>query len=660
MRNNDDTPRLFQFNRKLTPYRSAIRITVIYLMYGVVWILTTDQLLEFMFGDTSYYHFLQTIKGWVYVVITAILLYVLVVSTLDLYEEAKKKTEIANLDLQKQLEKTRISEQRFELAVKGSFDSIWEYDGETKKYFMSRTLLRNLGYSEEEAKLTVLEDWLKFILPQDREEFMLKTERFIAEPTENLEMMYRVVRADGSIAWIRTHGTSQIDQDGKIVKVAGSHTDITLSKNYEEELTKLAYYHSLTGLLNWHGFAKKIQDRIHTQPHTPFTLLYLDIDDFKNINDFHGYSVGDRMLVEIANDMSLLVEDPEVVANLGGDGFGFLIETVDQTELYNRIASIYASLRKLRSIDGQWLDVSACIGIAQYPKDDETFDDLMQSADEAMYEAKSKGKNTYVFFSDALHDSRLLSIALTNELRKAVDNDELYMMYQPIYDLGDHSLASMEALVRWKPTGRDHVPPDTFIPLAETTGLIGKIELWVFENVFKQVIAWRSVRHQSIPIAINLSSRGIADDEFVRKIIGLLKKYEIKKGEIEIEITETGLIENYEAALHNLRILRSNGVKILLDDFGKGYSSLTYLVSLPIDLLKIDRGFTSRIHSSHEIDAVIATIVSLAHSINLEVIAEGIEYENQLEYLAKLKTDYGQGYHLHKPALPEIVEKLLK
>jgi EAL domain-containing protein (putative c-di-GMP-specific phosphodiesterase class I) len=182
----------------------------------------------------------------------------------------------------------------------------------------------------------------------------------------------------------------------------------------------------------------------------------------------------------------------------------------------------------------------------------------------------------------------------------------------------------------------------------------------VFESVFKQVIAWRSVRHQSVPIAINLSSRGIADDEFVRKIIGLLKKYEIKKGEIEIEITETGLIENYEAALHNLRILRFNGVKILLDDFGKGYSSLTYLVSLPIDLLKIDRGFTSRIHSSNEIDAVIATIVSLAHSINLEVIAEGIEYENQLDYLAKLKTDYGQGYHLHKPALPEIVEKLLK
>ncbi|MHC1734616.1 MAG: putative bifunctional diguanylate cyclase/phosphodiesterase [Erysipelotrichaceae bacterium] len=659
MRDHDDTPRLFHFKRKLTPYRSAIRISLIYLMYGVVWILTTDQLLEFMFGDASYYHFLQTIKGWIYVLITAILLYVLVVSTLDLYEEAKKKIEVANLDLQRQLLRTTISEQRFELAVKGSFDSIWEYDGDEKKYFMSRTLLRNLGYGEDEAKLTVLEDWVRFIVPQDREEFLQKTESFIAHPSETLEMIYRVHRADGSIAWIRTHGTAQIE-DGKIVKVAGSHTDITLSKNYEEELTRLAYYHSLTGLLNWHGFAKKIQDRIHTQPHTPFTLLYLDIDDFKNINDFHGYSVGDRMLVEIANDMSLLVEDPEVVANLGGDGFGFLIETVDPTELTNRIASIYASLRKLRSIDGQWLDVSACIGIAQYPKDDQTFDDLMQSADEAMYEAKSKGKNTYVFFSDALHDSRLHSIALTNELRKAVDNDELYMMYQPIYTLSDCRVASMEALVRWKPTGRDHVPPDTFIPLAETTGLIGKIELWVFESVFKQVIAWRSVRHQSVPIAINLSSRGIADDEFVRKIIELLKKYEIKNGEIEIEITETGLIENYEAALHNLRILRSNGVKILLDDFGKGYSSLTYLVSLPIDLLKIDRGFTSRIHSSNEIDAVIATIVSLAHSINLEVIAEGIEYENQLEYLAKLKTDYGQGYHLHKPALPEIVEKLLK
>ncbi len=654
----DDELRIFRRARKLTPYRSAVRITLAYLTFGILWILTTDSILDFLFGNSDTYQQLQTYKGWFYVIITAVFIFLLVVSTLDLYEDAKKNVEAVNVDLQNQLEKTQLSEQRFEMAVKGSFDSIWEFDNHTKTYYMSETLLRNLGY--ETLTLKNIDDWRALIDPQDLPYFDQRIDAFSASPEPDLEWIYRVKRYDGTIAWIRTHGTANIDSEGKLLKIAGSHTDITEAKEHQEKLQRLAYYNDLTGLLNWHGFANVIQRRILDDPDLPFTLLYLDIDDFKNFNDVHGYAVGDKLLREIACDLTGLAQKDEVVANLGGDGFGLLVETIDRAQVHKRIEKVFGALKKAHTIDGQKFSVFASVGIAQYPKDDEQFEDLMQCADEAMYEAKTRGKNTSVFFSDEIHATRLNTISLTNDLRHAIENKELYLMFQPIYRLNDHRLASMEALVRWKPAGHPAVPPDVFIPLAESTGLISSIELWVFEQVFAQVVKWRSIRTHSVPIAINLSSRGIADDEFIQKVLHLLRKYEIKDGEIEIEITETGLIERYETALHNLRRLRVNGIKILLDDFGKGYSSLTYLVNLPIDVLKIDRGFTSRIHSSVEIDAVIATIVSLAHSIQLKVVAEGIEYENQFDYLLSLGTDFGQGYFLHLPALPEVVEKLLK
>ena len=656
----EDSIHFFRLDKKLTPYRSAVRISLIYLVFGTLWIILSDRILAFFVRDPEIYVQLSTVKGWFYVAITTAFLYVLVVSTLDLYAEAKYRVEYANEELRIQLEKTIQSEQRFELAVKGSFDSIWEFDAVNDHVIMSDPLLRHLGYTAQEHQVTRLDEWLTLVHPDDVDVFKRRIADFLSAPRENFEFSYRVLRKDKSITWIRTYGSAQIDNNGKIVKIAGSHTDITLAHEYEEELTHLAYFDTLTGLMNWHGFSNLVDLRIKDHPDKPFSLLYLDIDDFKNINNVHGYLVGDQLLKEISQELTKLFQKPDYIANLGGDGFGFLIETDQHEVLLQKIHHIYESFRKIHNINGLMLNVYASVGVAQYPKDSLTFTNLMQCADEAMYEAKNKGKNTYIFFSEDLHSHRIKSIAMTLDLRKAVDHNELYMMYQPIYRLSDQSLSSIEALIRWNPGGQGNIPPDVFIPLAESTGLIGKIELWVFENVFKQVVAWRLISKQKIPVAINLSSHGIINDVFIEKIVELLKKYEIKDGEVEVEITETGLIERYDAAVKNLMILRANGVRILLDDFGKGYSSLTHLVKLPIDTLKIDIGFTSRIHSSKEIDNVITTIVNLAHSINLEVIAEGIEYQYQYDFLQSVATDYGQGYHLHRPTLPEVIEGLFK
>jgi diguanylate cyclase (GGDEF)-like protein len=622
--------------------------------------MTTDRLLEWLVGGNhDLYVGLQMVKGWVYAALTSTFIFALVQRTLGLYEDAKVKLQSSKDALQDQFEKTLTSEQRFDLAVKGSSDSIWEYDGISARYYMSNTLLINMGYLDQEIKLDVLEDWVAFILEEDRLGFLTYVSEFTDVPTESFQVSYRVRRKDGSIAWIRTKGSAQISDSGKIMKVAGSHTDITLFINHQEELTKIAYYDRLGNLLNWHGFKREVEKRIDNDPGHPFTLLYLDIDDFKNINDFYGYGIGDALLVEISLGIKRMLSKQSVIANLGGDGFGFLLEGDQHSEILRFIDSIYRSLSKIKAIEGRVIEVSACIGIAQYPKDDINFEELMQCADEAMFEAKLKGKNTYVFFSDEMHEAHLKKIELTNTLRKAVDKKELFMMYQPVYDLTDKHVVSMEALLRWRPYGKDLISPDIFIPLAETSGLINKIELWVFEDVFKQIVEWRKIRSRNIPIAINLSTKGITDDHFIHSIIGLMEKYDIKAGEIEIEITETSLIEQAETALANLYLLSGHGIKILLDDFGKGYSSLTYLVSLPIDVIKIDRGFTQRIHSSKEVDAVISTIIELAHLIEIEVIAEGIEFENQMNFLKSLGTDYGQGYLLHYPALPSELEEIL-
>lgn len=642
-----DNNRLFGYFRVLNPKRSAFRIAFYYLIFGVLWILLTDKILELFFGTSATYNLLQTFKGWIYVILTAFFLYHLSKTTLELYHQANARVQQSKNELEEQYDKTLESEQRFDLAVKGSFDSIWEYDGKTERYFMSNAILKGLGYELDHA-LTDLRDYIAYIDEADKERFIKAVNAFSDVPTDLFELTYRLKRKDGTSAWIRTRGSAQISPTGKILKVAGSHTDVSLLIDHQEALAKIAYYDQLTGLPNWKRLGQIVTAKIQEDPDQSLTILFLDLDDFQNINDFHGYPFGDKVLMALAKSLSEIMEDHDILASLGGDSYGILIPSIDKSVILNKIAEIFAVLRGIHALEGQAIVISACIGIAQYPQHARQYDQLMHCADEAMHDAKHKGKNTFVFFTDELHQQQLSKIELSNKLRKAVERNELSMVYQPIYDLKSGALASAEALVRWTTDGKA-IPPDVFIPLAETTGLIGNIEYWVFEAVFKQVVALRSSRTRNIPIAINLSSKGISDEGFIEAIISLMDKMNILPGEVKIEITETSLIDQPEKALVHLHRLHQRGVKILLDDFGKDYSSLTYLVSLPIDLIKIDKSFIQKIHSSKDIDAVIKGIVELVHAINLKVIAEGIEVDNQKLFMSELGVDYGQGYLLDRP-----------
>jgi len=653
-------PKLFAWRNNPKPHLSAIRIAFLYLIFGATWILTTDQLLELVFGNSSSNLFFQMVKGWVFVALTAIFIYALVIDTLDLYVKAQEKLKLANADLKVQLERTEASEQRYQLAVLGSSDSIWEYDAKNQTFFMDGRILRSLGYSEEESHISDMTQWLALVVKEDMDHLRHVLDEFTKSDGEVLEATYRIYRKDGEIAWIKSHGYSLKNARGHVSKVAGSHTDITMNKVYEDQLTRLAYYDTQSGLLNWQGFGNLVDSQIQTEPDRPFALLYMDIDDFKDINDVHGYTIGNKLLKYLADDLLKIVTPPDIVAKLGGDGFGVMTFTDDPTQLKTLARRLLECFQTERKIDDQILSVSASLGITTYPNDDRSFKNLMQSADEAMYEAKRTGKNKHYFYTAETHQHRVDMISLTKDLRKAVDNHELTLVFQPIYRFSDRKVCALECLVRWRHKERGEIPPSVFIPIAENAGWINLVETAVFTQAFRQIQAWKAKGLPLVPIAINLSAHGVADDAFIHTIQSLRDAYGIKQGEFEIEVTESSLIRNYDAAIRNLRRLRETGVKILLDDFGQGYSSLTYLVNLPIDILKIDREFIRGIGTSDNNDAIVKTIVGLAHDMHLLVVAEGIETQEQALFLNEAGTDYAQGYLYHRPANSEIIGSLIQ
>lgn len=648
---------IFTWRDRMTPHLQALRIAALFLLFGFIWILSTDKILEFLFGNSNTYQTFQTFKGWLFVALTALFIYLLVIDTLRLYVRAQREQIRLNVTLKEQLAKTEASEARYQLAVQGSSDSIWEYDAVSRQLFSDTRLMTSLGHGE--ALIRTIEDWLRFVHPEDADRLRADLQAYLEHPVPILEATYRIQRKDGGSAWIKTRGYALLDPEGRIIKVAGSHTDITLAKNYEETLFRLAYYDTASGLPNWQGFGEIVDKQIREHPETPFNLLYLDIDDFKDINDVHGYTIGNLLLDSLATDLKTLVQAPDILAKLGGDGFGILTFDTDSRILLDLARRILTSIRRERTISQQILSVSASLGIARYPDKDTTFKTLMQSADEAMYEAKRSGKNTFFFFTEDTHRQRIEQISLARDLRKAIENHDFTLVYQPVIDLQNRKIVALECLLRWDHPERGPISPSVFIPLAENVGWIHEIELWVFAQAFRQIKIWSEEGIQLVPIAINLSAQGATDEAFITALLELQSSLDIPSAAYEIEITETGLVKNYGEVIHNLERLRQAGVRILLDDFGTGYSSLTYLVNLPIDVIKIDRAFITRIGVSADTEAVIRVIVQLAHGLKLHVVAEGIETDEQHTYLSAVEADYGQGYLFQSPAESKRIRELL-
>jgi len=411
----------------------------------------------------------------------------------------------------------------------------------------------------------------------------------------------------------------------------------------------------LTKLPNRVKSSELINQRIKDNPQSVFALVSLDLDDFSNVNELLGYQVGDELIISLTQNLSQKLSNDDFISR-NGDGFIITLglDNRNKAQLNQYLNSILDIVSRERIIENQTVFITCSLGISLYPKDGSNFIDLFKAADTAMRHLKGIRKNSYNFYTEDYHKERVNRVKLVNELRKAIDEKELYMLYQPIYDMDSMHIHSFEALIRWKSPTFGQVSPAVFIEYAENTNLISLIDEFVFVNTLKLRRKWHELGDTSTILSINLSSKGLVDPSFMHTVERLCLEYYYVPNEIQIEITETALISNFDLAKSHLLRLKRLGFIIALDDFGAGYSSLTYLHQLPIDCMKIDRSFSVNPGINNNQDMILATIIELAAKLNLKVVAEGIETNKQKEFFLKMNCILGQGYLFAYPESEEI------
>jgi diguanylate cyclase (GGDEF)-like protein len=421
----------------------------------------------------------------------------------------------------------------------------------------------------------------------------------------------------------------------------------------ERHVNFLAYHDSLTGLPNRTLFIERLEHHIARARRggAQIAVLFMDLDGFKLINDSLGHDVGDLLLKAVSDRLTSVLRESDTVARLGGDEFTAIVSDVDsEGQISTAARRVLAELTAPVVVNGQEVFVGASIGIAVYPNDGHDVRTLLRSADMAMYRAKELGRNNYQFYTPDMGDRVLARMSLESSVRRALDRKEFTVFYQPIIDLASGQIRSLEALVRWLHPELGLVPPADFIPLAEETGLIIPLGAWIFEHVCEQVAAWRDAGISPPPIAVNMSSRQLNDNDLVETMRAAMRAHRLEPGSMTLELTENSVMQNLNTSVDMLRSLRELGLALAIDDFGTGYSSLSYLTRLPIDTLKIDRSFVQHVPGSAENNAIVEAVIALAHSLRFQVVAEGVEEEAQLEYLRNIGCDAVQGYLCGRPA----------
>ena len=449
--------------------------------------------------------------------------------------------------------------------------------------------------------------------------------------------------------------------------------DVTERRKADRQIHDLAFYDQLTGLPNRQLFSKELDDVIEAtcEQQREFAILFVDLDHFKRINDTLGHSLGDELLKAVAARLQscLRSEDHVLRANkagnvslarLGGDEFVIILRDVGSEEAAASVASrIISSLANPFSWEGHQFVVTPSIGVAIYPQHGKTTDELLMNADSAMYKAKTAGRNAYRFYSDTMKVRSLHRLEMEDEIRRAIDNQHFELFYQPIIDIASWTIMGAEALLRWNHAKRGWISPADFIPVAEETGLILPLGKWVVQAACEQIAAWQHTRLSKINISVNVSSQQMHSDDLVAIVQNAVSDAGISAELLGLEITESLLMRDTEATIEALNILRNFGVTLSVDDFGTGYSSLSYLKRFPIDVLKIDRSFVKDLHCDSDDAAICAAILAMARNLDLKVVAEGVELEEQLNFLRQHNCEQLQGYLYSKPLPPEDFQALV-
>ena len=465
--------------------------------------------------------------------------------------------------------------------------------------------------------------------------------------------------------WL-TQLTPICDRHGRIYRIVGTSINITERKLAEEKLRHNAYHDPLTNLPNRIFFMERLQgaiQEVQTQNDCLYAVLFLDLDDFKYINDSLGHAIGDQLLIALTSRLKNCLRKTDILARFGGDEFTILLGEIQCRDQAIKVAqNMQQELSLPFVLEGHHVFTNASIGIALVTPDYQQPEEILRDADIAMYSAKEQGPGKSAIFNRKMHLKMLERLQLETDLRRAIEQNQFQVYYQPIVCLKTNKIAGFEALIRWKHPDGNLVSPAKFIPIAEKTGLIVEIGRWVLHQACSQMKTWHELfpHLSNLTISVNLSGRQLREPDLLDKIDDILQETGLKHDCLKLEITESILMDNPSAVKNILKQIKSRQIKLSLDDFGTGYSSLSYLHNFPIDTLKIDRAFVVGANSEIKNKAITQAIVTLAQSLGMEVIAEGIETEEQLEQLKQLKCEFGQGYFFSKPVAQPEAEKLLQ
>ncbi|RZI45031.1 bifunctional diguanylate cyclase/phosphodiesterase [Herbaspirillum sp. HC18] len=577
--------------------------------------------------------------------------------------EANQRLE-AEIASRKNMERALHAEkERAQVTLKSIGDGVITTDVERKVVFLNPVAERLTGWTTQEAQGHHVQRVMHLVNEHNGERIPCPVGLVVTYGhTRKMQGEIILVGRYGQRHAVESAAAPMVDYDGKMLGTVLVLHDVTEARKAANRMTYLATHDALTGLPNRTLLHDRLQNALSLaeRDDRKLAILFIDIDQFKNVNDSLGHDVGDRLLIEIARRFSALTRRSDTVCRQGGDEFIILLPEITEEYGPAEVAhKLLEALAELDRVDHQEIRVGGSIGIAIYPDNGRDADALIKHADLAMYHVKAAGRNGFQFFSEAMTEGAARRLFLESGLHNAIERGEFVVHYQPKVDLASGKIIGAEALLRWRHPTMGWIPPAEFIPVAEHSGLIWHIGSWVLREACMQNRAWQQAGLPMLPIAINLSPAQLNKKGFLEDVVGVLEDLKLPHHCLEFEVTESVSIHGAENAITGLKTLKDMGVRLSIDDFGTGYSSLSYLKRLPVDTIKIDKSFVRDITTDKNDAAIIEAIISMAHSLRLEVIAEGVETFEQREFLRRHGCDQIQGYYFSAPVPAVRFEEML-
>ncbi|MDJ0904210.1 MAG: EAL domain-containing protein, partial [Xenococcus sp. MO_188.B8] len=554
----------------------------------------------------------------------------------------------------------RESEERLRLVTENMSDLVCLHHPDGRYMYVTSSCKALLGYCSDEL---IGRDPYELFHPNDRKRIRQETHTPSLNGTPR-RITYRIRQKTGDYIWVETLTKTILDAKGQVVHLQSTSREVSDRIEAEHKLKHDALHDSLTGLPNRNLLMERLDlafKRAQRHREYQFALLFLDLDNFKAVNDSMGHLIGDELLLAVVTRLDKCIRETDLVARLGGDEFVILLEELNDLEESVRVAErILESLQSPFHLSSRELFTSTSIGIAVGSISYKRTENLLRDADLAMYRAKKSGRGQYAIFDPAMHFQVVQRLELEHDLRKALANDELTIYYQPIVELKTMVIKGFEALIRWQHPQRGFVSPGEFIEIAEETELIMPIGQWILHTACQQLAAWQAqFSTNPLQMSVNLSVKQM-QSSLLPELEEVLTTYNLQENSLGLEITESMLVENVEVTLKLLNQIKAKGIYLSIDDFGTGYSSLSYLTQLPVDTLKIDRAFVSRATTDHRNQIIAESVIALSNLLDLKAIAEGIETEQQLEWLKRHGCELGQGFLFSPPVPAELATEMLK